>query len=248
MNKSAIEWTETTWNPITGCTKISDGCKNCYAERFAKRLQAMGNRSYRNGFDLTLHPHLLSKPKDIKKPSLIFANSMSDIFHESVPFSYIVSIFDVIHSCPQHIFQILTKRSSRMLNLSSTLDWPDNLIMGVTIESNKYNYRADNLRKTNAIYKFISFEPLLTDVSCTNIDSIDWVIVGGESGHGARPIDPSWVMNLRDKSLRLDIPFFFKQWGGANKKKAGKQLDGKTWLQYPEVMMNQRLQSDSFSV
>jgi len=230
---SKIEWTQCTWNPVTGCTKISEGCQNCYAERMALRLKAMGQPNYRNGFGVTLHPHVLETPLRWKQPRTIFVNSMSDLFHKKVPLHFIRKVFDVARSMPQHNFQVLTKRSHRLLQLNDELSWPRNLCMGVTVENAKYTFRIDDLRQTSAVIKFLSLEPLLGPIPDINLRGIDWVIVGGESGPGARPILPDWVTDIRDQCLAADVPFFFKQWGGVNKKKNGRKLDGKTWNQTP---------------
>lgn len=232
--QSDIEWTESTWNPVTGCTPISDGCQNCYALRMAKRLHAMGNKRYLNGFNLTLHPDLIESPLKWKKPRLIFVNSMSDLFHEAVPLDFIRDIFDTMKAARQHTFQILTKRSSRLAEVALELSWPDNVWMGVTIEAGKYSYRADNLRKVPAAVKFLSIEPMIAPVYNLDLSLIDWVIVGGESGPKSREIEKEWVAFLRDQCLSESVPFFFKQWGGTNKKKTGRNLDGKTWSQYPK--------------
>ncbi len=236
--KSSIEWTESTWNPITGCDKISSGCKNCYAERMAKRLKAMGNANYKNEFELTLHPHVLEYPLKWKKPQTIFVNSMSDLFHIDVEESFIHSVFDIMNQADWHLFQVLTKRSSRLLELNGDLVWTDNIWMGVSIETLDYLYRINNLRKTKASIKFLSLEPLLGPLPNMNLEGIDWVIVGGESGPGSRPMDASWVEDIRDQCTASGTPFFFKQWGGINKKKAGRLLDGKTWNDMPEVYPN----------
>jgi protein gp37 len=232
---SKIEWTESTWNPITGCTKISAGCLNCYAERMAKRLKAMGQENYRNGFKPTCHPHVLEMPLRWKKPQMIFVNSMSDLFHEQVPEEFILDIFDVMNRASQHQFQILTKRAERLLKLAPSLRWAENIWMGVTVESADYKERIDCLRYTSVKIKFLSLEPLLGDLGQLDLSGIDWVIVGGESGPGARPVQIEWVRNIRKQCVSKDIPFFFKQWGGVNKKKAGRTLDGRTWNQMPVV-------------
>lgn len=234
---SKIEWTECTWNPVTGCTKISPGCLNCYAERMARRLQAMGQGNYRNGFKLTLHPHMLEVPLHWRRPRMIFVNSMSDLFHEDVPLDFILKVFDVMQRTPQHHFQILTKRSERLAQLSPRLPWPKNVWMGVTVEHDDYTFRIDHLRQTRAAVKFISFEPLLSPIHDVSLRDIDWVIVGGESGPGARPIQQEWVTALRDRCTVEAIPFFFKQWGGINKKAAGRILDNRTWDEKPESIM-----------
>ncbi len=230
---SKIEWTECTWNPVTGCTKISSGCQNCYAERMSKRLKAMGQANYRNGFDVTLHPHALKIPLSWQQPRTIFVNSMSDLFHQKVSTKFIQKIFDVMCQTPQHQYQILTKRSDRLAKLNGKLDWPQNVYMGVTVEEAKYSFRIDHLRQTSAVVKFLSLEPLLGPMPQLNLDGIDWIIVGGESGPGARPIAYEWPANIRDQCIEADIPFFFKQWGGVNKKKAGRLLDGRLWEQLP---------------
>ncbi|MHC4496657.1 MAG: DUF5131 family protein, partial [Planctomycetota bacterium] len=217
---SKIEWTESTWNPVTGCTKISAGCKHCYAERMAMRLKAAGSPNYAEGFRVTLHEHALEIPLRWKRPRTIFVNSMSDLFHKDVPFDFISKIFDVMHQASHHRFQILTKRSRRLLQLNSKLTWPENVWMGVTVENNECAFRIDDLRQTDAAIKFISFEPLLGPIPDINFKSIDWVIVGGESGPKARPMAPDWATDVRDQCVAASVPFFFKQWGGVNKKKA----------------------------
>jgi len=231
--KSAIEWTESTWNPVTGCTKISTGCLNCYAERMARRLKAMGQKNYRNGFKVTCHRHTLDIPLGWKKPQMVFVNSMSDLFHKDVPDDFIFDIFSTMRHAKQHQYQILTKRAERLAKLSPELPWQENIWMGVTVEAADYKDRIDYLRYTGAKIKFLSLEPLLGDLGELNLDEIDWVIVGGESGPGARPIEVGWVRNIREQCLAQNIPFFFKQWGGVNKKKAGRLLDGKTWDAMP---------------
>ncbi|HUY39616.1 MAG TPA: phage Gp37/Gp68 family protein [Candidatus Binataceae bacterium] len=230
---SGIEWTESTWNPVTGCTKLSPGCKFCYAERMARRLQAMGQDNYRNGFSLTLQPHMLEAPLRWKKPQTIFVNSMSDLFHSDVPIDYILRVFAVMRRAHWHRFQILTKRSDRLVELDSQLDWAPNIWMGVSVESNEYRERIDDLRKSRARLKFLSLEPLLGPLRKLDLLRIDWVIVGGESGLTPRALDPAWVIDLRDQCRDANVPFFFKQWGGRNKKKAGRLLDGRIWAQMP---------------
>lgn len=230
---TGIEWTESTWNPVTGCNKISPGCKYCYAERMAERLQAMGQRNYKNGFELTLQPHMLDLPLHWKKPQTIFVNSMSDLFHEDVPLSYILQVFSVMRQAHWHRFQVLTKRADRLAALDCELTWSPNIWMGVSVESTKYEARIDHLLSTRAAVKFLSLEPLLGPLPDLRLKGVDWVIVGGESGLHARPVDPAWVLDLRDQCLRAEVPFFFKQWGGKNKKKAGRLLDGRTWDQMP---------------
>jgi len=232
--KSAIEWTESTWNPVTGCTKISTGCKNCYAERMARRLQAMGQFNYRNGFEPTCHPHVLDLPLHWNKPQMIFVNSMSDLFHKQVPKDFILKIFVTMNKTPQHTFQILTKRAKHLEDLSSSLHWSENIWMGVTVENSDYKERIDSLRRSGAHVKFLSLEPLLDDVGVLNLEGIDWVIVGGESGPKARPIEASWVRNIQEQCKKQNVSFFFKQWGGINKKKNGRLLDGQTWDEMPK--------------
>jgi len=230
---SKIEWTECTWNPVTGCTKISAGCRNCYAERMAKRLQAMGQPNYRNGFRLTMHSHMLDVPLHWRQPRIIFVNSMSDLFHRAVPDHFIFDVFDVMKRAPQHCFQILTKRSERLAQLSPRLPWPDNVWMGVTVENTDCTFRIDHLRQTGAAVKFLSCEPLLSPIPNMNLDGIDWAIVGGESGPGARPMRREWVTDIRDQCLAEGIPFFFKQWGGVNKKANGRVLEDRVWNEIP---------------
>jgi protein gp37 len=238
LKRSAIEWTESTWNPLTGCTKISLGCKHCYAERMAKRLQAMGQPNYRNGFKLTLHDHAIEIPLHWKQPQMIFVNSMSDLFHEEVPFEFIQKIFDTMTKASWHTFQVLTKRSDRLLELDKELNWPKNVWMGVSVENQTYTFRIDHLLHTHAIIKFLSLEPLLGPLEDLNLSGINWVIVGGESGPGARPIQQSWVARIRDQCQEASIPFFFKQWGGTNKKKSGRELDGQTWDEMPTLALS----------
>ena len=231
---SKIEWTESTWNPVSGCTKISIGCKNCYAERIALRLKAAGSPNYANGFDVTVHPHALKTPIRWKKPHTIFVNSMSDLFHRDIPVSFISEVFDIMCQASHHRFQALTKRSHRLLQLSPKLPWPKNVWMGVTVENSDCTFRMDHLRQTGAVIKFVSFEPLLGPIPNINLEGIDWVIVGGESGPGARTMKPEWAIDIRDQCLAADVPFFFKQWGGINKKKNGRSLDGRIWDDMPE--------------
>ncbi len=228
-----IEWTECTWNPVTGCTKISPGCLNCYAERMARRLRAMGQPNYCNGFRLTLQPHMLDLPLHWRQPRMIFVNSMSDLFHKDVPLEFILKVFGVMRRAPQHCFQILTKRSERLAQLSPKLPWPENIWMGVTVENADYVFRLKDLKHTGAAVKFISFEPLVGPVPRANLDGIDWAIVGGESGPGARPMRPEWVTDIRDRCLAEGIAFFFKQWGGINKKANGRVLENRTWSERP---------------
>jgi len=232
-DQSGIEWTEATWNPITGCTKLSPGCKNCYAERMSKRLKAMGNEKYADGFKLRIHEDQLSLPLEWKKPRMIFVNSMSDLFHEDVPLDFIQSTFGIMCEADWHTYQILTKRSDRLLMLDETLGWPPNVWIGVSVENADYVFRIDHLRETHAQVKFLSLEPLLGPLSRLNLSGIDWVIVGGESGPRSRPIREGWVLEIRDQCKGTGVPFFFKQWGGFNKKANGRELEGETWDQMP---------------
>jgi len=230
---SEIEWTESTWNPVTGCTKVSPGCKHCYAERMSRRLQKMGQSNYRNGFRLTLQPHMLERPLEWSRPQTIFVNSMSDLFHDDVPLDYIQRVFDVMRRAHWHRFQLLTKRPERLAALDDELAWAPNVWMGVSVESDRYLPRVDHLRSTRAHVKFLSLEPLLGPLPGLELQGIDWVIVGGESGPGARPIEKRWVVDLRDRCAGEGVPFFFKQWGGTNKKKNGRLLEGRTWDEMP---------------
>jgi protein gp37 len=232
-SNSAIEWTEATWNPLTGCTKISPGCKHCYAEQMAKRLQAMGQRNYINGFNLAMHEHAVELPLSWKRPQTIFVNSMSDLFQEEVPPNFIARVFDVMCRAKWHRFQVLTKRSGRLLDLSQSLPWEPHIWQGVSVENEDYVFRIDDLRRTNARIKFLSLEPLLGPLRRLDLRGIDWVIVGGESGPGARWMDVSWVTDIRDQCRDAGVPFFFKQWGGVRKKRTGRTLDGRTWDEMP---------------
>ena len=231
--RTTIEWTENTWNPVTGCTKISPGCKHCYAERMAKRLQAMGQPRYRNGFDVTIHPQALDEPFRWKSPSLVFVNSMSDLFHEKVPVEYLKKVFKVMNDCPRHQFQVLTKRSERLREVCSMLTWTENIWMGIRLENQDYTYRVNDLQRVPASIRFLSIEPLLGPIRRLDLRGIDWVIVGGESGPGARPMREEWVMFIRDVCLKHGVPFFFKQWGGVRKKRAGRMLEGREWNELP---------------
>ncbi|HRN51842.1 MAG TPA: phage Gp37/Gp68 family protein [Anaerolineales bacterium] len=235
-SKSAIEWTDSTWNPVTGCTKISPGCKNCYAERMARRLKAMGQANYENGFILTLHEHMLDRPLRMKKPQLIFVNSMSDLFHKNVPLEFIQKVFAIMRQASWHQFQVLTKRSERLAQLASQIDWPDNVWMGVSVENEMYKFRIDDLRSTGAAIKFLSLEPLIGPVPNMDLGNIDWVITGGESGPKSREIKREWVVDIKKQCKAAKIPFFFKQWGGTNKKKSGRLLQGRTWDEMPRDM------------
>ena len=235
MAASKIEWTEETWNPITGCSKCSAGCQHCYAEIFAKRLQAMGNERYKDAFKVTVHRDLFEKPLDWKKPKMIFVNSMSDIFHEDIPEQDILDLFDVMNRATWHTFQVLTKRADRMVELSDRINWTDNIWMGVSVENSDALNRCEQLKETGAKIKFVSAEPLLESISDIDLTGIDWLIVGGESGAGSRPMEKEWVIELRDKAEDSDVAFFFKQWGGTRKKKAGIDLDGKQYKAYPKL-------------
>ena len=233
---SAIEWTEATWNPLTGCDKISPGCTHCYAERMSQRLRAMGQPNYRNGFELTLHERMLELPLRWKQPQRVFVNSMSDLFHKDVPEEYIQRVFAVMREASWHRFQVLTKRSDRLRALSPKFDWPANVWMGVSVESSDYRFRVDDLRHTAARVRFLSVEPLLGPIPDLELKNIHWTIVGGESGPGARPMLEEWVIDLRDQCRRAAVPFFFKQWGGVNKKRTGRLLEGRTWDEMPTVL------------
>jgi protein gp37 len=230
---SPIEWTDATWNPVTGCTKISPGCKHCYAERLAGRLQAMGNRRYRDGFSVTLHPDQLTLPLRWRRPKRIFVNSMSDLFHEDVPEDYIRQTFNVMEQAYGHIFQVLTKRAERLAALSLRLRWPSNIWQGVSVENADYVWRIAELRKVPAAVRFLSVEPLLGPIPHLPLDGISWVIVGGESGSGHRPLKAEWVRDVRDQCTRAGVAFFFKQWGGRTPKAGGRLLDGVEWSAFP---------------
>ena len=231
---STIEWTESTWNPVTGCTKISPGCKHCYAERMAERLQAMGQANYRDGFKLTLQPHMVELPLTWKKPQTIFVNSMSDLFHKDVPVEFIQRVFGVMRQAHWHRFQVLTKRADRLAELAPLIRWTPNIWMGVSVENDEYLGRIDDLRRVDAHVRFLSVEPLLGPLPKIDSRGMHWVIVGGESGPGARPMSPEWVQDIRIQCKKAKVPFFFKQWGGTNKKKAGRILDGRTWDEMPK--------------
>lgn len=230
---SHIEWTQATWNPVTGCTKISAGCAHCYAERMARRLQAMGNPRYQDGFNLTLHPDLIDLPCSWKSPRLIFVNSMSDLFHEQVPIPFIQRVVETIEATPWHTYQVLTKRAERLAEVSQHIIWPRNSWVGVTVERQDYIHRIDLLKTVNAPVRFVSLEPLIGPLLSLPLDNIDWVILGGESGPGARTLSPEWVRDIRDQCQAGGVPFFFKQWGGVHKKRAGRLLDGMVWGQMP---------------
>jgi protein gp37 len=232
-DQSAIEWTDATWNPLTGCTKISPGCRHCYAERLAVRLQAMGNPRYRDGFRLTTHPDQLALPLRWRRPRRIFVNSMSDLFHEDVPEAFVRRVFEVMARAPWHVFQVLTKRSRRLADLAPRLPWPPNVWQGVSVESTRYTSRVGDLVKVPAAVRFLSLEPLLGPITDLSLNGISWVIVGGESGPGHRPIRPEWVRAIRDRCETAGVPFFFKQWGGRTPKSGGRVLDDREWNEMP---------------
>ena len=234
MAQSSIEWTEMTWNPTTGCNKISAGCKFCYAEVMANRLQAMGIDKYKDGFELRIHEDALLIPYSWKHPKIVFVNSMSDLFHKDVPLEFIKKVFDVMNNTP-HIYQVLTKRSDILLKYHKELKWTPNIWMGVSVENAKVKHRIDDLRKTNAHTKFLSCEPLIGPLSKMNLKKINWVIVGGESGRTPRPMNVDWVLDIQKQCEKAGVSFFFKQWGGTNKKKAGREINGKTYDDMPEL-------------
>lgn len=243
-DRSAIEWTEATWNPTTGCDRVSAGCDHCYALTLAKRLKAMGVAKYQRdgdprtsgpGFGVTLHPDALNLPRTWRAPRVVFVNSMSDLFHARVPREFVHAVFAVMADTPQHTYQILTKRSRRLRALSPELDWPPNVWMGVSVEDAATMYRVDDLRRSGAAVKFLSCEPMLGPLPGLDLDGIDWVIGGGESGKDHRPMDPAWARQLRDGCVAADVPFFFKQWGGRTPKAGGRVLDGRTWDDRPPL-------------
>lgn len=231
---SSIEWTDMTWNPVTGCDKVSAGCKHCYAERMAARLHAMGMHRYRNGFKITLQPDLVDLPKKWKSPRVIFVNSMSDLFHEKVPLGFIRDVFATMESCPQHVFQVLTKRSARLMAVANELVWPANVWMGVSVEDERVCNRIDDLREIPANVRFLSCEPLIAPLDNLNLDGISWVIVGGESGPGARPMKEEWVQSILHQCEAADVSFFFKQWGGVRKHRTGRHLNNRTYDDMPD--------------
>ncbi|MDK2815663.1 MAG: hypothetical protein PWR22_291 [Moorella sp. (in: firmicutes)] len=232
---SSIEWTESTWNPVTGCSKISAGCKHCYAERMAHRLQMMGNPRYKNGFKLTLHPDLLELPLKWHRPRMIFVNSMSDLYHEDIPKEFILKVFEVMNKAHWHTFQILTKRVERLVEIAPRVHWTPNIWQGVTIENQDVAYRINFIRQIPATVRFLSCEPLIGPLYKIDLTGIHWVIVGGESGPKARPMSPEWVRTIRDLCTISNVPFFFKQWGGVQKHRTGRILDGHIWNQYPQI-------------
>ena len=233
MAASKIEWTDATWNPVTGCNKVSPGCKRCYAERMSKRLKATGMAKYRNGFAVTLHPDTLEIPLRWRKPRSIFVNSMSDLFHPEVPDDFIAAVFGVMSRADWHRYQVLTKRPERAASLNLRLPWPAQIWLGASVENVDYVDRIDLLREIDAAIKFLSLEPLLGPLPNLDLAGIDWVIVGGESGPGARPMQEAWARDIRDQCLAAGVPFYFKQWGGVFKKRNGRELDGRTWDEMP---------------
>ncbi len=241
MAQSSIEWTEMTWNPTTGCSKISAGCKFCYAEIMSKRLQAMGIDKYKDNFEVRTHEASLRIPYSWKHSKVVFVNSMSDLFHKDVPLYFIKRVFEVMNDNPRHVFQVLTKRAERLFEIHKELKWTHNIWMGVSVENDKVKNRIDFLRKTNARVKFLSCEPLIGPLKKMNLKKIDWVIVGGESGHTPRPMDTEWVLDIQQQCEENDVAFFFKQWGGKNKKMNGRLLEGKTYDEMPEILLQERV-------
>jgi len=234
-DRSRIEWTDATWNPVRGCTKVSSGCKHCYAQTFAERFRGVKGHPFEQGFDLRLVPSAIELPTKWRRPRNVFVNSMSDLFHEHVPFAFIDRVFQVMSRCPQHQFQVLTKRSKRLAQMAARLPWPGNIWIGVSVEDNRYIGRLEHLIQVPAAVRFLSIEPLIGPVDDLDVEGIDWVIVGGESGPWARPMKPEWVRTIRDRCLSAKVPFFFKQWGGKNKKAAGRTLDGQEWNEMPRL-------------
>ena len=234
--RSNIEWTEMTWNPVTGCTKISQGCKHCYAERMARRLEAMGSDRYRNGFNVTLHPDLLDVPRRWRQARIVFVNSMSDLFHDDIPFPYIQRVFATMRDCPHHTFQVLTKRSERLAQLAPQLPWPGNVWMGVSVEDARVMHRVADLQSVPAAVRFLSLEPLIGPLEALPLDGIHWVIVGGESGPKARPVQKQWVTSIFRQCRAAGVPFFFKQWGGVRKDLTGRSLDGRIYSEMPGAL------------
>ena len=233
--QSTIEWTQMTWNPVTGCSKVSQGCKHCYAERMAQRLRAMGNARYQQGFAVTLHEDLVEEPLKWGRPRLVFVNSMSDLFHEEVPLTFIQRVFDTMRKASHHVFQILTKRSARLLDVAKDLPWAENIWMGVSVEDEHVVFRIQDLQQVPAPIRFLSCEPLIGPLDALPLDGIHWVIVGGESGPGARPMQQAWVESILLQCRNASVPFFFKQWGGAQKKRRGRVLYGRTYNEFPVV-------------
>lgn len=242
MANSSIEWTEMTWNPTTGCTKISAGCKFCYAEIMTRRLKAMGQEKYKEGFKkVKTHNDALDVPYTWKNSKIVFVNSMSDLFHKDIPFEFIKKVFSVMNDNPQHVFQVLTKRAGRLLEINESLNWTHNIWMGVSVENEKVTDRIDLLRKTKAKVKFLSLEPLIGPLPKLDLKNIDWVIVGGESGHNPRPMNPDWVLDIQEQCSKSGSAFFFKQWGGKNKKAAGRILNGQTYDNMPEISLQKSI-------
>jgi len=241
MAQSSIEWTEMTWNPTTGCTKISSGCKFCYAEIMSKRLQAMGMKKYKDAFKVRIHPNQLSIPGTWKSSRIVFVNSMSDLFHNDIPLNFIKQVFEVMNNHPNHVFQVLTKRAERLYEVHKALKWSHNIWMGVSIENESVVSRINYLRKTKARVKFLSCEPLIGPLNNLNLKKIDWVIVGGESGHAPRPMKSEWVLDIQEQCEKADVRFFFKQWGGRNKKAAGRMLNGRTYDEMPEIELQRSI-------
>lgn len=239
MAQSNIEWTEMTWNPTTGCTKISQGCKFCYAEIMSRRLQSMGIEKYKDNFEVRTHNDALNTPYSWKKSKVVFVNSMSDLFHKDVPLDFIKKVFNVMNDNPQHVFQVLTKRAERLLEIHTELKWTHNIWMGVSVENKKVENRIGYLRNINAKVKFLSLEPLIGPLPNLNLKNIDWVIVGGESGHNPRKMKSDWVLDIQDQCNSAGVAFFFKQWGGKNKKKNGRELNGRTYDEMPEIELQQ---------
>lgn len=233
--RSTIEWTEMTWNPVTGCTKVSQGCKHCYAERMARRLEAMGAARYRNGFRVTLHPEALDAPRRWRQPRVVFVNSMSDLFHEEVPLAYIERVFATMRACPRHTFQVLTKRAERLAEIAPHLPWPGNVWMGVSVEDARVLHRIGKLQEVRAAVRFLSLEPLIGPLDSLPLAGIHWVIVGGESGPRARPMRREWVGSIFEQCRAAGVPFFFKQWGGVRKDRTGRELNGRTYDEMPAV-------------
>ena len=244
-DSSGIEWTEATWNPVTGCTKISPGCKHCYADRMAKRLQAMGQQRYRNGFKVTLQPDVVELPLSWQRPRLVFVNSMSDLFHRDVPDEFIRRCFKIMEVASQHTFQVLTKRPERVVAMSNALPWPANVWMGTSVENSDFTWRIRELARVPANIRFLSVEPLLGPIPRLPLRAIHWVIVGGESGPNARPMKSEWATTIRDRCVKYNVPFFFKQWGGVNKKLTGRMLEGRYWDEMPERAVNGEKESES---
>ncbi|TAK84811.1 MAG: phage Gp37/Gp68 family protein [Betaproteobacteria bacterium] len=234
--RSNIEWTEMTWNPVTGCTKISQGCKHCYAERMARRLEAMGSDRYRNGFNVTLHPDLLDVPRRWRQARIVFVNSMSDLFHDEIPLAYIQRVFATMRDCPHHTFQVLTKRSERLAQLAPQLPWPRNVWMGVSVEDARVIHRVADLQTVPAAVRFLSLEPLIGPLEALPLEGIHWVIVGGESGPKARPVRKEWITSIFRQCRAARVPFFFKQWGGVRKDLTGRSLNGRIYSEMPGAL------------